>query len=323
MSNFNWISNGLARDLLINGNQELTAEIDSGHHLSAIVLAGSLSEMLLLYALDQHRVRALTTYAALYPRRAKSKSTLEELDLGEMIRVARKLDIVTSSTLRMADEVRNFRNLIHPGFQIRSKLSPTRRLASISDELFNAIASDIRQKQVEYILWDGLVQDWHFEEKKGYLPESVLQNDGARAIVISGLSQGSRAQAVANPHGNFSPVEGRRGFLFDVYVDKRFRPEEVMIQFKVTTTTRDGDEQHSWEHRAIWGKDIIRFSKDGEFHRTLMGDIPPSNGWHHVVVDLQKVKISHSSAITGFAWTLGSSLANKKIETRFARMGFL
>jgi hypothetical protein len=83
---------------------------------SATVLAGSVVEAQLLWALEETDP---TTLAAKFPR--QPKRALNEWMLGDMIEAAHVCGFITDDTKTQALLAQNFRNLIHPGRQARLK----------------------------------------------------------------------------------------------------------------------------------------------------------------------------------------------------------
>jgi hypothetical protein len=97
-------------------------DAENGEWKGATVLAGSATEALLLWAIQQaERSSAGTTATAVaalmsgsaLTRRPKSNS--DEWDFIELIEVARHLTLVTGETATQCRLCKDFRNLIHPG----------------------------------------------------------------------------------------------------------------------------------------------------------------------------------------------------------------
>jgi hypothetical protein len=85
----------------------------NGEWKGATVLAGSVVEALLLWALQRDASSAASEARRSSLRHATA--SLEEWDLHGYIKVARELRMITSATAAQAELARNFRNLIHPG----------------------------------------------------------------------------------------------------------------------------------------------------------------------------------------------------------------
>jgi hypothetical protein len=78
-----------------------------------------------------------------------------------------------------------------------------------------------------------------------------------------------------------------------VYLDAANPPQAVMLQFN------DG----TWEHRAVWGEDVIDWGKSGTASRLLMGSLPEPGQWVRLEVPIEKVGLKKGSVITGVAFT--------------------
>ncbi|MEX0819185.1 MAG: PSD1 and planctomycete cytochrome C domain-containing protein [Pirellulaceae bacterium] len=78
-----------------------------------------------------------------------------------------------------------------------------------------------------------------------------------------------------------------------VYLDEKNPPKEIMLQFN------DG----SWEHRAIWGENLIDWGTDGQASRLPMGDLPPTGEWVRLEVPAAKVGLKPGTSLNGWAFT--------------------
>jgi hypothetical protein len=81
---------------------------------AATVLAGSVVEALLLWALDAHGVSKVRATAKGIP-----SAPLNIWALGDMIKAAHACKLIADDTKTQAELAQNFRNLIHPGRQLR------------------------------------------------------------------------------------------------------------------------------------------------------------------------------------------------------------
>jgi hypothetical protein len=91
----------------------------NGEWKAATVLAGSVVEALLLWALHQALAedcrRAITSAVAKGTLSHRPPGELERWDLSEYIAVAEELTTIDVDTATQARLAKNFRNLIHPG----------------------------------------------------------------------------------------------------------------------------------------------------------------------------------------------------------------
>ncbi len=82
-------------------------------------------------------------------------------------------------------------------------------------------------------------------------------------------------------------------FFAYVYLDPINPPKEVMLQFN------DG----AWEHRAIWGEDIIQWGTAGSPSRIAAGPLPDVGKWVRLEIAAAKVGIAPGATINGWAFT--------------------
>jgi hypothetical protein len=116
--------------------------------------------------------------------------------------------------------------------------------------------------------------------------------------VLSGAKASTRKAAGLSQHFFTSaqqPLrvgEGDKLFAY-VYLDPADKPREVMLQFN------DG----SWEHRAVWGEDVIAWGQPGSASRRLVGPLPEAGGWARLEVDAAQVGLAPGALVNGWAFT--------------------
>jgi len=94
----------------------------NGEWKAATVLAGSVVEALLLWALQQgneQQVTAAATNAANTGFQINPAAPLERWTLAQYIEVAERMDVISDSSATQARLTKDFRNLIHPGRAVR------------------------------------------------------------------------------------------------------------------------------------------------------------------------------------------------------------
>jgi len=107
---------------------------------ATIVLSGSLIEALLLDSLIKDEQKATTSI------KAPPKKILSEWNLNELIIVARDLGIISSDAAsRFIDPIRDFRNLIHPGKEKRSKMKFSMEEANIAFQVLKIVIRDLKE----------------------------------------------------------------------------------------------------------------------------------------------------------------------------------
>lgn len=106
--------------------------------LAAVVMEGSILELVLQAWLREDEVRAMSATGV--PRgRGGAIKAVEDWTAAEMIRVAASLDWLEPSLAKYADGLRDTRNLIHPGKQVRERSQPDAGVAGISSQVVKAV----------------------------------------------------------------------------------------------------------------------------------------------------------------------------------------
>jgi hypothetical protein len=139
------------RDFPFVRNEELRAVLQSDYRemennvvvrswKSVIVLCGGLIEGMLTDALGEDPERARQTEGA------STKADVLEWDLKNLIVVAAKLGIVTVGVEKLSHSLREYRNLIHPGNQVRKKLIFDEHEANIARSIFRMVYRDLARR---------------------------------------------------------------------------------------------------------------------------------------------------------------------------------
>lgn len=115
------------RDLL-----ELEAALKAGSVKTVLVLSGSILEGLLLDRLMTRRMEAEALHA--------KSLQLEKWQLNDIIEISGKLGILPTETIaKFSHGLRSFRNLIHPGLELRDNLDIATEEAKIGIEVLNIV----------------------------------------------------------------------------------------------------------------------------------------------------------------------------------------
>jgi len=96
---------------------------------SCVLLSGGILEGMLLDVLTQEEERAREAFTAL---NRKPATSLDRWDLVDLINVARALGIIPESASHLSQALREFRNLVHPGKQLRDQVQLTPEDAALS-----------------------------------------------------------------------------------------------------------------------------------------------------------------------------------------------
>ena len=134
---FAYVSDTSLRDILQRDYQEIQRAYIAKSNKATIILCGGAIEALLLSALQS---RADEARAA--SRRPKNDD-LTRWDLADLIAVARELEVVSAGVERLATPVREYRNLIHPGNEIRNRLTFGEEEARIAIEVLHIVDRDL------------------------------------------------------------------------------------------------------------------------------------------------------------------------------------
>jgi hypothetical protein len=133
-----FIPNGVERTTLQNDISGVERAIHNGEWKAATVLAGSVIEALLLWALTQDTKATLA--ATNVP---KGKNDVGRWDLVDLIKVAHELKLITNNTAKQTDLARDFRNLIHPAVAERKKMFADRPTAFGAFASMDLVAADL------------------------------------------------------------------------------------------------------------------------------------------------------------------------------------
>lgn len=114
-----------------------------GDWKAATVLAGSVVESLLLWALNRSKEEAQRVAGTLVAKIGKVSAQMEDWSLYAYIEVARSLSLIEDSTADQSVLGKDFRNLIHPGRAIRFKQKCDRATALSALAAVEHVARDI------------------------------------------------------------------------------------------------------------------------------------------------------------------------------------
>ncbi|MDA1214560.1 MAG: DUF1553 domain-containing protein, partial [Planctomycetota bacterium] len=132
---------------------------------------------------------------------------------------------------------------------------------------------------------DGTEASWKFVAAQD---APVYSGEKSHTRTATGLSQ--HFFTGANPTLRIG--EGDRFFAY-VYLDPANPPREIMLQWN------DGQ----WEHRAIWGENLIAWGADESPARFRMGELPKTGEWVRLEVDAATVGLASGSQVNGWAFT--------------------
>lgn len=124
--------------------REIDVCLEAGASLAVIFLVGSTLEGVLLdLALAQPKVFLAATAA---PKPKGVGKPLDRWTLAELLAVASEIGILGADVSRHADQVRNFRNYIHPRQQLREGFEPRIETARIAQQVLRAALADLSRQ---------------------------------------------------------------------------------------------------------------------------------------------------------------------------------
>ena len=133
------IRDGLLQDLEASRSALLNAEWKA-----ATVLAGSLVEALLLWAIRQKNLAEIQSAVQTTKLPKSTPSDTLEWNLNQYLEVAAALNIIDPETAQQTKVAKDFRNLIHPGRAIRKGLTCDRGTALSTSAAVELVMRDLK-----------------------------------------------------------------------------------------------------------------------------------------------------------------------------------
>jgi hypothetical protein len=130
---FSYIADKELQALLRRDYQEVQRAFVAQCWKATIVLSGGAMEAILLDRLSLDEANSVSATSA------PKTSDLTRWDLSDLIKVGVELKLVNSSVEKLSHSVREYRNLIHPGNELRNKLTVGAEEARIAIEILNLI----------------------------------------------------------------------------------------------------------------------------------------------------------------------------------------
>jgi hypothetical protein len=135
---FSFVVDTELREIIERDYEEVQKVKNANAPKAAIVLSGSIIEALLLEALLKD---ASATKAS---AKAPGENDLTKWTLNNLIEVAQDLGKIKDDTTRLTGVVKDYRNLIHPGKEIRIKLKPKPEEAEIAFQVLKKVIRDLK-----------------------------------------------------------------------------------------------------------------------------------------------------------------------------------
>ena len=134
---FAFVSDSALRAIIERDYGELQRAYISGCWKSVIILCGGAIEAILTDILIQNQT------AAEAAKLAPKSSDITRWDLSNLIDVAVELSLVSAGIEKLSHPLREYRNLVHPGNELRTKLRFDAEEAKIAAEVLNIVHRDL------------------------------------------------------------------------------------------------------------------------------------------------------------------------------------
>lgn len=133
---FHFISDLALRKILERDYQEIQRGMIASNWKSAILLSGGSIEAILLDILNKDPAKAKSS------EKAPKEPDLNKWDLSTLVDVAVEEKFIGSEVAKLSHTVREYRNLIHPGVEIRKSLKIEPEEAKIAVEVLHILIRD-------------------------------------------------------------------------------------------------------------------------------------------------------------------------------------
>ena len=137
--NFDFISDEAFRKILKRDYTELQLCHQSEAAKSVLIMSGSIIEAILVDYLINFKSENIT------------ESKVLGLELYALLELAAKEELISKSTKDLSTVLKNYRNLIHPGREIRKKEKFDNETANIAVSLLKIVINEIREKYYEQL----------------------------------------------------------------------------------------------------------------------------------------------------------------------------
>jgi len=134
---FAFVSDSALRKIIERDYVEIQKAFISQCWKSVIILCGGAIEAILLDLLVSDET------AAKAAKSAPKNPDITRWDLADLIKVAVELTLVSESVEKLSNPIREYRNLVHPGNELRNKLRFGAEEARIAFEVLNIVHRDL------------------------------------------------------------------------------------------------------------------------------------------------------------------------------------
>lgn len=129
-------------ELLSNRWFEAEAGFANGAYLSAMIMLGSVMETVLLHGLIRNQPLIVSMGIVIKDRNGNALP-VHKWELNDMINVATRLGWIQQQMANYGHSLRQYRNLVHPELQLRTKIVPSSEDCRIAAIILQGIVRDI------------------------------------------------------------------------------------------------------------------------------------------------------------------------------------
>ncbi|MDD3452682.1 MAG: tetratricopeptide repeat protein [Bacilli bacterium] len=115
ISKLNVIGKNNLKEIFIRDYNELVFNYLTNQQKTVVLMSGTLVELILLFILNKKKI---TTYNV---GSKQKKRKIVDMDITEMLEVCDKENLIQKAPQKFMDGIKNFRNFIHPGKELREK----------------------------------------------------------------------------------------------------------------------------------------------------------------------------------------------------------
>jgi len=133
---FLFVKDAPVREILKRDYQEVQRGFIAANWKSVLILSGGIIEAILLDSLKRVEVRARASKEA-------PKEALERWELADLIKVAADPKLVSAELDGLANAVRGYRNLVHPGLELRKGTKFGEHEAAIAVRIVKILKRDL------------------------------------------------------------------------------------------------------------------------------------------------------------------------------------
>jgi hypothetical protein len=135
-SSFNFITDESVRNVIEEYWSQARKGKDCEVFAGVVFLCGAVLEGLLAWAITCHEKEARRKFASEFKQKDGTEKPISKWGLTSLINVAKNLDLIGKTSVRLLEAVQDFRNFIHPYNVIQQSARPDERIAEIS---FNSV----------------------------------------------------------------------------------------------------------------------------------------------------------------------------------------